>query len=235
MKKIIISIALCMFFGTTWAQQQNPVSAPEQPRTQVVMETSMGEIRMALYNETPLHRDNFIKLVKEGFYDGLLFHRVINKFMIQAGDSASRHAPQGAMLGDSPESYQIPAEIHFPELFHKRGALAAAREPDNVNPERKSSSSQFYIVYGQRFNDLMLDKVQERIDQMTGGKVKLTPEIREVYKTKGGTPHLDGSYTVFGEVTHGMEVVKAIEWVETDNNDRPMKDVRIIKAYVVEP
>lgn len=233
MKHLLFSIALCMLSSTTWAQDNTPAADTEQPRTQIVMQTNMGEIRLELYNETPLHRDNFIKLVKEGYYDGLLFHRVINKFMIQAGDSASRHAPQGALLGDSKESYQIPAEIHFPQLFHKRGALAAAREPDNVNPERKSSSSQFYIVYGQRFNEQMLDKVQERIDQMTGGQVKLTPEIREVSMKKGGTPHLDGSYTVFGEVTDGMEVVKAIEWVDTDKNDRPINDVRIIKAFVI--
>ena len=233
MKHLLFSIALCMLSSTTWAQDNTPAADTEQPRTQNVMQTNMGEIRLELYNETPLHRDNFIKLVKEGYYDGLLFHRVINKFMIQAGDSASRHAPQGALLGDSKESYQIPAEIHFPQLFHKRGALVAAREPDNVNPERKSSSSQFYIVYGQRFNEQMLDKVQERIDQMTGGQVKLTPEIREVYMKKGGTPHLDGSYTVFGEVTDGMEVVKAIEWVDTDKNDRPINDVRIIKAFVI--
>ena len=233
MKHLLFSIALCMLSSTTWAQDNTPAADTEQPRTQIVMQTNMGEIRLELYNETPLHRDNFIKLVKEGYYDGLLFHRVINKFMIQAGDSASRHAPQGALLGDSKESYQIPAEIHFPQLFHKRGALAAAREPDNVNPERKSSSSQFYIVYGQRFNEQMLDKVQERIDQMTGGQVTLTPEIREVDMKKGGTPHLDGSYTVFGEVTDGMEVVKAIEWVDTDKNDRPINDVRIIKAFVI--
>ena len=196
------------------------------------METSMGNIRLALYNETPLHRDNFIKNVREGVYDGLLFHRVISSFMIQGGDTASRNAAPGQQLGDTEESYSIPAEIRYPQLFHKRGALAAAREGDNVNPERRSSATQFYIVYGRRFTDEMLDKVQERLDGVKGG-VTLTPEVREVYRQKGGTPHLDGLYTVFGEVFEGMDVVREIQWVETDSNNRPVEDVRIIKATVV--
>ena len=192
----------------------------------------MGNIRQALYNETPLHRDNIIKNVREGVYDGLLFHRVISSFMIQGGDTASRNAAPGQQLGDTEESYSIPAEIRYPQLFHKRGALAAAREGDNVNPERRSSATQFYIVYGRRFTDEMLDKVQERLDGVKVG-VTLTPEVREVYRQKGGTPHLDGLYTVFGEVLEGMDVVREIQWVETDSNNRPVKDVRIIKATVV--
>ena len=196
------------------------------------METSMGNIRLALYNETPLHRDNFIKNVREGVYDGLLFHRVISSFMIQGGDTASRNAAPGQQLGNTEESYSIPAEIRYPQLFHKRGALAAAREGDNVNPERRSSATQFYIVYGRRFTDEMLDKVQERLNGVKGG-VTLTPEVREVYRQKGGTPHLDGLYTVFGEVLEGMDVVREIQWVETDSNNRPVEDVRIIKATVV--
>lgn len=207
-------------------------SAQDTLRHEVLMETSMGNIRLALYNETPLHRDNFIKNVREGVYDGLLFHRVISSFMIQGGDTASRNAAPGQQLGDTEESYSIPAEIRYPQLFHKRGALAAAREGDNVNPERRSSSTQFYIVYGRRFTDEMLDKVQERLDGVKGG-VTLTPEVREVYRQKGGTPHLDGLYTVFGEVLEGMDVVREIQWVETDSNNRPVEDVRIIKATVV--
>lgn len=207
-------------------------SAQDTLRHEVLMETSMGNIRLALYNETPLHRDNFIKNVREGVYDGLLFHRVISSFMIQGGDTASRNAAPGQQLGDTEESYSIPAEIRYPQLFHKRGALAAAREGDNVNPERRSSATQFYIVYGRRFTDEMLDKVQERLDGVKGG-VTLTPEVREVYKQKGGTPHLDGLYTVFGEVLEGMDVVREIQWVETDSNNRPVEDVRIIKATVV--
>lgn len=207
-------------------------SAQDTLRHEVLMETSMGNIRLALYNETPLHRDNFIKNVREGVYDGLLFHRVISSFMIQGGDTASRNAAPGQQLGDTEESYSIPAEIRYPQLFHKRGALAAAREGDNVNPERRSSATQFYIVYGRRFTDEMLDKVQERLDGVKGG-VTLTPEVREVYRQKGGTPHLDGLYTVFGEVLEGMDVVCEIQWVETDSNNRPVEDVRIIKATVV--
>lgn len=207
-------------------------SAQDTLRHEVLMETSMGNIRLALYNETPLHRDNFIKNVREGVYDGLLFHRVISSFMIQGGDTASRNAAPGQQLGDTEESYSIPAEIRYPQLFHKRGALAAAREGDNVNPERRSSATQFYIVYGRRFTDEMLDKVQERLDGVKGG-VTLTPEVREVYRQRGGTPHLDGLYTVFGEVLEGMDVVREIQWVETDSNNRPVEDVRIIKATVV--
>ena len=204
------------------------------PRREVLFETSKGNIRIALYDETPRHRDNFIKLVKEGFYDGLLFHRVIYNFMIQTGDSASRHAAPGQMLGVSSEGYKIPAEIRYPQLFHKRGAVAAARESDNVNPGRESSSSQFYIVYGRRFNDAMLDDVQSKLDKQTGGSIKLTAEVRDAYKAVGGAPHLDGQYTVFGEVVDGLDVVKDIEWVDTDENARPKEDVKIIRAVVVE-
>lgn len=153
--------------------------------------------------------------------------------MIQTGDSASRNAKAGQLLGDSPESYKIPAEIRYPALFHKRGAVGAARESDTDNPERASSSSQFYIVYGRRFNDTMLDEQQRRLDKQTGGTVKLTPEVREVYKATGGAPHLDGQYTVFGEVMEGLDVVKEIEWLDTDDNARPKEDIRIIRATVV--
>lgn len=227
MKTLIFVVS--MLLSATWMRAQTP----DTIRHEVLLETTMGNIRIALYNETPKHRDNFIKLVKEGFYDGLLFHRVIDRFMIQAGDSASRHAAPGQLLGDSPESYKVPAEIKFPALFHKRGAVAAARESDSVNPERASSASQFYIVYGRRFNDSMLDEAQLKLDRSTGGKVKLTPEVRETYKRIGGTPNLDGQYTVFGEVIEGIDTVKDIEWVETDKNDRPVEDVRIIRATVV--
>lgn len=227
MKTLIFIVS--MLLSATWMRAQTP----DTIRHEVLLETTMGNIRIALYNETPKHRDNFIKLVKEGFYDGLLFHRVIDRFIIQAGDSASRHAAPGQLLGDSPESYKVPAEIKFPALFHKRGAVAAARESDSVNPERASSASQFYIVYGRRFNDSMLDEAQLKLDRSTGGKVKLTPEVRETYKRIGGTPNLDGQYTVFGEVIEGIDTVKDIEWVETDKNDRPVEDVRIIRATVV--
>lgn len=227
MKTLILIVSMLISASCITAQTSDTL------RHEVLLETTKGNIRIALYNETPQHRDNFIKLVKEGFYDGLLFHRVIDRFMIQTGDSASRHAAPGQMLGDSPESYKIPAEIRYPALFHKRGAVAAARESDNVNPDRESSASQFYIVYGRRFNDSMLDDVQLRLDKNTGGAVKLTPEIREAYKRFGGTPHLDGQYTVFGEVTEGIDTVEYIEWAETDKNDRPVEDIRIIRATVI--
>lgn len=206
-------------------------SHKEQPEPEIVMETSMGTIELKLYNQTPQHRDNFLKLVDAGTYDELLFHRVIPYFMIQGGDPNSKTAEPGQMLGDGDLGYQVPAEFRIEEgLFHKRGALAAAREGDYVNPEKASSACQFYIVWGDIYDDESLDRMQTRIDQMTNGKVKLTEQMRETYKTLGGTPHLDGSYTVFGEVTKGLEVVDAIQNVETDENDRPLENVKILSV-----
>ncbi len=202
-------------------------------RHEVLLETSMGNIRLVLYNETPLHRDNFLRLVKDGYYDGNLFHRVISNFMIQSGDSTSRHAKPGSSVGEYSPDYTIPAEIVYPKYFHKRGALATAREGDEENPQRASSSSQFYIVYGTNHSDADLDRFQELLDEATQGKTKMTKEIRTHYRKYGGTPHLDGQYTVFGEVIEGMDVVKKINRVFTDDYDRPVDDVRIIKATVV--
>ena len=217
---------LCVVALSAKAQEQRPV---------VELLTDSGTVKIALYNETPLHRDNFLKLVREGFYDGVLFHRVIFGFMIQTGDSLSKHAEPGKLYGDGHyETYKIPAEIHYPEIIHRRWSVAAAREADEKNPERESSMCQFYIVYGKRFNDDMLDDEQERLDKETGGTVKMTPEIREIYKKYGGTPHLDGQYTVFGEVVEGQEVVDKIQRVETDDNARPIGDIRILKAIVLE-
>ena len=222
MKKTIIFLLFCLV--TVLAQAQTDT------RREVELVTDSGTIRIALYNETPLHRDNFLKHVQNGDYNGVLFHRVIKNFMVQAGDLASK---TGQMLGDTPEAYSIPAEICFPKLYHKRGALAAAREGDNVNPERASSSTQFYIVWGQKFSDQQLEWAQSRIDKYTDGKAKLTPELCETYKTLGGTPHLDGSYTVFGEVLEGLEIVEKIQYAATDDNDRPINDIRIVTAKVV--
>ncbi len=199
----------------------------------VVMETTKGVIELKLYDATPLHRDNFVKLVKEGAYDSLLFHRVIQDFMIQGGDPDSKNAAPGAPLGEGDRPYTVPAEFRLDQgIFHRRGVLAAAREGDDINPEQRSSAMQFYIVWGKIFDDEGIENVQKRLDDRTGGKVKLTPEMCEVYKTVGGTPHLDGQYTVFGEVVSGLEVVDSIQRVPTDSLDRPIEDVRIIKAYL---
>lgn len=202
-------------------------------QTHVVLETSFGTIELKLYDQTPLHRDNFRALVAEGAYDSLLFHRVIQDFMIQGGDPDSKEATPGVLLGEGDRPYTVPAEFRLEEgIYHRRGTLAAAREGDDVNPEQRSSAMQFYIVWGKIFDEEGLDKVQERLDNRTGGRVKLTPAMRKTYKTVGGTPHLDGQYTVFGEVVSGLEVVDAIQRVATDANDRPLEDVRILRAYV---
>lgn len=223
----LVFMLLCSLALGTKAQSNDTI------RHEVLLETSMGNIRLVLYNETPLHRDNFLRLVKDGYYDGNLFHRVISNFMIQSGDSTSRHAKPGSSVGEYSPDYTIPAEIVYPKYFHKRGALAAAREGDEENPQRASSSSQFYIVYGTNHSDADLDRFQELLDEATQGKTKMTKEIRTHYRKYGGTPHLDGQYTVFGEVIEGMDVVKKINRVFTDDYDRPVDDVRIVKATVV--
>lgn len=194
--------------------------------TRVEMVTNYGRIVLLLYDETPLHRDNFIKLATNRVFDGLLFHRVIEKFMIQGGDPTSKDAEPGKMLGDGTLGYNIPAEFR-PELFHKRGALCAAREGDMVNPKKESSASQFYIVQGRVWNTEELDNLQKRM------KREISAEQRDVYTTLGGTPFLDGEYTVFGEVIEGMEVVDKIAAVKCDKNDRPLEDVRIEKVIVI--
>ena len=153
--------------------------------------------------------------------------------MIQGGDPDSKHAAPGVLLGEGDKPYTVPAEFRLEQgIFHRRGVLAAAREGDDVNPEQRSSAMQFYIVWGKVFDDEGLARVQDRLDARTGGRVKITPEMAEVYKTIGGTPHLDGQYTVFGEVTSGLDVVDAIQQVPTDPNDRPLTDVRILRAYL---
>ncbi|MFA7116086.1 MAG: peptidylprolyl isomerase [Bacteroidales bacterium] len=202
-------------------------------RTHFMLETNMGNIEFALYNETPLHRDNYIKLIREGFFDGVLFHRVINDFMIQSGDPDSKDAKPGEFLGEGGPDYLINSEFRLPKIYHRRGVLGAAREGNDINPEMKSCASQFYIVTGKVFDDKMIKKVQERLNKVVN-PVTLTPEMIEAYKTVGGTPHLDGQYTIFGEVVRGMNVVDKIQKVKTDENDRPLKDVRIIRAYIIE-
>lgn len=186
----------------------------------VIIYTVHGNVTVELFDNTPLHRDNFLKLVDDKFYDGTLFHRIIPEFMIQGGDPDSKNAEPGAMLGNGDVGYKIPAEINQ-ENFHQYGALAAAR--DN-NPDKASSGCQFYIVVGKQFTGEQLDQLSERT-----GRTFLN-EQRDVYKTIGGTPHLDGNYTVYGQVIEGMDVVEKIIAMERNNMDRPKQDVRMIKV-----
>ena len=246
--------------------------------SKVIIKTTEGDITVRLYDETPLHRDNFLKLAKEGFYNGTLFHRVIKDFMIQGGDPDSKGAPAGASLGTGGPGYTVKAEMVYPQLLHKRGALSAARLGDEMNPERESSGSQFYIVWGkvykpaelkqmekqmamqqeqQVFNTLVaahraeimemrrnrdraaLQELQDRLIAETKAKVKeggvpsFTAEQTGAYTTVGGTPFLDGQYTVFGEVESGLDVVEKIQTCETNHADRPLKDV-VMEVEVIE-
>ena len=203
-------------------------------RPQVTFYTDQGNIVVELFNETPLHRDNFLRQVKNKTFDGVLWHRVIKNFIIQTGDRLSKNAKLGQVLGEGDEkpSDWIPAEFRAPLYFHQRGMLNAAREGDDTNPEQKSSSTQFTIVTGSVMDDAKLDRAQQRIDEWTKGTFKLTPEMRETYKTIGGAAHLDGSYTVFGRVVSGMDVVEKIERAATDQHDRPIHDFRISKAKI---
>ena len=241
----------------------------------VEFHTSMGDIVVELYNDTPLHRDNFLKLVKDGYYDGVLFHRVINDFMIQTGDPDSKTAKPGQQLGSGDPDYTVAAEIDYPKHYNKYGALAAARTGDAVNPERRSSGSQFYIVTGRKMTEQQFEQMQMRNNQQelqakfqqlamqhrdsitamqeagdeaglenlrqqlikeTEESVDIKPlpeNLKQDYINKGGAPHLDGAYTVFGEVVKGMDVVEKIQKVETDGNDRPVDDIKVISAKVI--
>ena len=193
----------------------------------VLLETTEGNIKIRLYDETPKHRDNFIKLVQQGFYDGLLFHRVISHFMIQTGDPDSKNAGPDKPLGSGGPSYKIPAEFN-PLYFHKKGALAAARQADAVNPEKQSSGSQFYIVQGTPLTNAQLNQLEA-----SGQHPPFTAEQRAVYTSLGGTPYLDNSYTVFGEVTEGLDIVDKIAASKTDKRNRPLSDIKIIHASVI--
>lgn len=249
-----------------------------EKRTQVKIETTVGDIVVELYNETPLHRDNFIKLAKQGTYENTLFHRVIKQFMIQAGDPESKNATDTTALGSGDVGYTIPAEI-VPQFIHKKGALAAARMGDEVNPKKESSGCQFYIVTGRTFReaqllDMAAQKNNARVGQIfdqlaqkhmkeifklrkAGDKngllelqdsleaqayaiakeeepIMFTPEQMAAYTTVGGAPHLDGEYTIFGQVLEGIETVEKIELTKTGRADRPVEDIRILKATVLE-
>ena len=270
MKKNIIYLLILFLFNMSCESKNKD--------TYVVMETSLGRIKLKLYDDTPLHKENFIKHVNDGFYDGILFHRVINEFMIQAGDSTSKNASADKLLGRGDVTYTIPAEFIYPKYFHKRGALAAARLGDHVNPDKASSGAQFYIVTGKVYEPVQLEQLERQLRMMQEKQVfdslasdhrpkivemrkardmeglqalqdtliaqmkeivskepvSLTPEQRAAYSTVGGTPHLDGQYTVFGEVVEGMDVVDKIQKVETGAADRPLTDVKILKMKVVE-
>ena len=221
MKRRIITGFMCFLCGCCLSGRA------QEKEIVVLMNTDMGKIKVKLYNETPQHRNNFIKQVNAGQYNGLLFHRVIRQFMIQAGDITSKDAPSDRKLGEGDLDYTIPAEIVYPTYFHKRGQLCAARTGDDVNPERASSAIQFYIVTGKHFTEGELDKMEREKG------VKLTPEQRQAYMIDGGAPHLDGTYTVFGEVIKGIKVVDKIQFVRTDENDRPLKNVKIKSMKIV--
>lgn len=235
MRKALLFIAMLCLQLSAVAQVDSLVVKTDSSavRHQVLLQTSMGDIVVELYNDTPRHRDNFLRLVRSGYYDGNLWHRVVADFMIQTGDSTTRHAKPGTEVGDYDLGYRIPAEIDFPKYFHKRGALAAARESDAENPKRDSSASQFYIVWGFPYGPKAMAKFQAKVDSITNGAVKFSQEMRDYYWLHGGTSWLDGQYTVFGEVVKGLDVVGNIRAVKTDDNDRPVEDVRIVKALVI--
>ena len=227
MKNLIFLIGI-LFMGIFSFAQKDSVVTKKDRKRDVLLQTNYGDIVVRLSDSTPLHRDNFLKLVKTHYYDSVLFHRVIKNFMIQGGDPNSKHAKPGEPLGEGGPGYTIPAEFRS-TLFHKKGVIAAAR--DN-NPEKASSGSQFYIVQGKIFTDAGLDSVETY--RLNGRKIPASQ--REVYKTVGGAPHLDQNYTVFGEVVKGLDVVDKIESTPTskgEDRDRPLEDVRIIKAKLI--
>jgi peptidyl-prolyl cis-trans isomerase B (cyclophilin B) len=207
MKKLLLTLSSLLLAASLFAQNKY--------KDKVVIETQYGKIVISLYENTRKHKENMLKLIKEHFYDGTLFHRVIPNFVIQGGDPDSKKATAGQALGDGDVGYRIPAEIN-PVNFHQRGALGMAR--DN-NPEKASSGCQFYIVTGKKYTDDELNKISERTGR------KFLPKQRTIYKTVGGTPHLDGNYTVFGIVEEGMDVVDKISAVERDEKDRPKSDI----------
>jgi peptidyl-prolyl cis-trans isomerase B (cyclophilin B) len=223
MNKLLVLI-VSLFFFTSF----NPYQVKKGDLNKdVELVTSKGTMVIRLSDSTPLHRNNFIKLVNQHYYDGTLFHRVMSQFMIQAGDPKSKTAKAGEALGGGSPGYTIPAEMR-PGLFHKKGALAEARTPDEINPNKESNGSQFFIVQGRVYDDADLNQVEAR---MNGYKY---PEAhREVYKTIGGSPSLDTKYTVFGEVIKGLDVIDSIAAVPVGDRNRPIQDVRIIKASLI--
>ncbi len=188
--------------------------------TKFVIHTSYGDMKGYLYNETPEHKDNFVKLIKEGYFNDLLFHRVISGFMIQGGDPNSRNAKPGVALGSGGPGYTVPAEFNK-NLIHKKGALAAARQPDQVNPEKASSGSQFYIVQGKPYSEAQINGLATQMG------ISYTDDQKKAYETLGGTPFLDMNYTVFGEITDGFDVIDKISAVQKGPGDRPVQDIKM--------
>lgn len=217
MKKLLLILASMLPLIATQAQNSNPT--PTKKATMVLISTPFGDMKIKLYDETPQHRDNFIKLAKEGYFDGLLFHRVINGFMIQGGDPNSRNAQPGQPLGSGGPGYTVPAEFNT-ALIHKKGALSAARLGDQINPQKASSGSQFYIVQGKPASDNELQMTEMR------NRIQYTEEQKALYRSVGGTPFLDQNYTVFGEVVEGLDVIDKIAAVRTAPGDRPLEDVK---------
>ncbi len=269
--------ALVSLLAVISSYSQTTMNTDRDNAVAVEIKTTVGDITMTLFNDTPLHRDNFVRLVGEGYYDGLLFHRVIPEFMAQAGDPFSRTASPGQALGEGGPDYTLDAEINYPKHFHRYGAVAAARQSDELNPERRSSGSQFYIVTGKKYtagqlrsmerklnreremeigrrlneqyrdsiislrkarNFSALTALQDEIIEKTDAEMRANPfrfpaEVIEAYTTVGGIPHLDGEYTVFGQVIKGMDVVEKITQQPADSMARPLEDVRILSVKIV--
>ena len=233
-RNIIFGFTALLFFSCSVFKSKN--SVPNETRVEMI--TSEGTLILKLYNETPLHRDNFKKLVDNKFYDGIKFHRVINGFMAQAGDPNSKKDDFKGQLGQNSEGETIPAEIN-PNLFHKKGALSAARMGDNVNPEKKSSGSQFYIVQGRKLSLKQLTQMEHSINQKvkyyqpTENNFQFSDTAKKIYQEIGGTPFLDNGYTVFGEVTQGLQIIDKICSAKTDRGDQPISAITILSARII--
>lgn len=270
---------LCLlFFLAPLAMANSQAQPDDQPEIMVLFKTTAGDFKVRLYNGTPIHRDNFVRLVEEHYYDSLLFHRVVRDFMVQAGDPESRNAERFSPLGNGGPGYTLPAEFNTEKYFHRRGALCAARKTDQANPDRRSSGSQFYIVTGQQYRSYQLHGLEDELNEgqrqktfnrlwamyadsvmsmelrndedgkyalrksvaamadsviALEGPIKFGKAQMDAYMNVGGTPNLDGDYTVFGQVTEGMKTIDKIERVMVDMNDRPLKDIRIISAQII--